>query len=91
MNMLTVNYPEKNIGPSAGTKWQSKSIFCLILVILNDQNKLLKSEQFLKPEVLKEHVVWNLPCSPVDWKLEATGGKLIILEDSLSSIPPKLF
>ena len=42
MNMLTVNYPEKNIGPSAGTKWQSKSIYCLILEILNDQNKLLK-------------------------------------------------
>ena len=42
MNMLTVNYPVKNIGPSAGTKWQSKSIYCLILEILNDQNKLLK-------------------------------------------------
>jgi len=52
--MLTVNYPEKNIGPSAGTKWQGKSIFCLILVILNDQNKLIKTVKFVKPEVLKE-------------------------------------
>ena len=48
MHMLTVNYPEKNIGPSAGTKWQSKSIFCLILVILTDQFKLLKSEKIFK-------------------------------------------
>ena len=86
--MLTVNYPEKNIGPSAGTKWQGKSIFCLIFLILNDQNKLIKSVRFVKPEVLEEHVVWNFPFSPVDCKLEATWGELIISEDSLSSIPP---